>query len=365
MTEATHPDREDEQRRKARILDDSQTLDDYTALAHLLSESPGREDEGWAMLQQALELAASDIQKARLSAEGAWLLYELGWTERAVIMARRALSHIAEHEAAPDVLMFRGISHATLAMAEYSGDRASSERNSALALECLERLLGQYPEYKDFVGACSLAAGVYVLREEHLKAAALYEEVIRRNPSEQDRLDSLVCLGNALRCQGRYAEGETRLREALSLAHVDKRYLPRIYFELGKGQRLSSRSDEALAAFQDALAALEFNPALQKSRAFVGEVKWELGNLYYDAGRHSEAIPAFREALPDILEVYPYLYCHTLISLGHCYLVMREYGRAHDCYEEVLASEQASSEEKAVARDALSALPPLPPPRVH
>lgn len=365
MASSDYATPENEQELRARILARSQRPEDYTALAHLLLESPGREDEGFAVLEQALELPLPDIQKARISAEVAWFLYELNQRGRAMTMAKRALSDIAGQPEAPDLLMTRGISHATLAMYEYSMDRVSSDRHSTLAVESFELLLGQYPDWGDLPDACHYAAGVYVLREEYAKAAALYGEAMRRDPSERNRLESLVYLGNALRCQGHYAEAEARLREALGMVEVDRRILPRIYFELGKLLRVTNRPGEAVIAFEQALSALDFNLALRRNQDFVGEIRWELGYLYCEAKRYEEAISAFREALSNLVRTHAYPYCNALVSLGYCYLMAGQYAKARDCYEEVLASEEASDEERMAAQEGLSRLPPTPPPTIH
>lgn len=340
-------------------------FEDYRVLADILMGTPGREDEGLAVLEQALELPLSDIQKANIIAEIAWFLYELGRMERATSLAHRALTQIAGQAETPEGLMVRGLSHATVANCQYSTDRASSDRAARLALEAFEQLLSEYPHFDEFAGACRYAARLYVLREEYTKAVTHCEQSMRADSSERNRLYALICLGTALRCQGRYGEAQGRLKEALALVEADKRCLPMIHFELGKVYRLANIPEEAVLAFEQALTALGTSRALREDRDSVVQIKWELGNAYYDMGRYDEAVPTFQEVLPEVLEIYPYLYWNTLISLGHCYLATGQYAKARDCYEEVAASEQASRDEKAVAQEALSALPPLPPPRPH
>jgi tetratricopeptide (TPR) repeat protein len=169
-------------------------------------------------------------------------------------------------------------------------------------------------------------------------------------------------MGNALSSQGRYADAEERLREALELVEGDKRLLPRIYVELGTVQLRTSRTAEALVSFEEALKALELNPALRRDPQFVSEIRWTLGNLYYDSRRYTDAASVLREGLPDFP---PHLYCHTLITIGNCHFATGKYGAARECYEEVLASDRASGEEKLAAQGAIAGLPPLPPTRVH
>jgi tetratricopeptide (TPR) repeat protein len=97
----------------------------------------------------------------------------------------------------------------------------------------------------------------------------------------------------------------------------------------------------------------------------IAEIRWELGNLYYDAERYGEAISAFQAALPDLVETLPSLHSDTYLALGHCYLLTRQHAKARDCYEEVLAHSGASTEQKATAQEGLSRLPSLRPPTVH
>jgi len=160
-------------------------------------------------------------------------------------------------------------------------------------------------------------------------------------------------------------EAEARLREALDVVTADKRYLARIYYELGKVLRLANRDDEALVVFGQALAAADPRSVPRGYRSMIAEIQWELGNLHYDAQRYGEALAAFQGALPNLIETLPALYSDTILILGHCCLATGQHARARDYYEEVLASEHSTGDQKATARDGLSQLPPLSPSRLH
>jgi tetratricopeptide (TPR) repeat protein len=362
--EATGPDPENEQELRARIRAGSRALEDYRALADILLDFPGRENEGLAVLEQAIELPLPDIQRASILAEMGWFLYELGRMERAINMAQRALTHVAQQAETPEILMVRGLSHATLAQSQHFTDRAASDQAAQLALEALEQFLGEHPTSEDFTGACLHAAGVYMLRGEYAKAVTLYEKAMQSDPAQRTRLRCLVWIGSALRSDSRYAQAEDCLKRALTLVEADRRVLPNIHLELGKVYRLTSRPEEATVAFEQGLAVLDVNPLLRADRDFVTEIAWELGYLYYEAKRHGEAINSFREVLRRLPgESYPYY--NTLVSLGQCYLATGQYVEARECYEEALAAEHASKEEKEAAQEGLSHLPPLPPRRVH
>lgn len=362
MANANYARRDKEQELRERIQAGLAGLADYRALRDILDEA-GRGDEALAVFEQALDLPVPATEKATALAEMASMLYWLGRRERAINMAEAALSQVAAHGGSPEALMVRGLSHATLANCLYPADRGASRRYAGLAIESFEQLLRDHLDFEELVAACLHAAGVHMLQQNYARAADLYREAMRRDPSERNILHCLVWLGSALRSEGRYAEAEGRLREALDTVEADRRALPRVYFELGMVQRLTNRPEEAMVSFERALAALDFNPALRADRDFLAEVKWELGHLYYSAGRYREAISAFREALPNLPEPYPYWY--ALTSLGHCYLASRQDAQARDCYEEVLAAERASDEDKAAAREGLSRLPPAPPPTIH
>jgi len=351
-----------EQDLRTKILSGSQDLRVYRALVEILMDS-GRENETLAVLEKALDLPLSDIDRSAISAQVAWILYGLGRTDRAITMAKTALTHVEGETDLRQVLMIRGLSHATLAACHYYKDRTLSQWEAQLAIESFERLLNNHPDFEDFALMCRYAAGVYAMQEEYAKAIALYEQAIRGAPSKSNRLYCLLCIGRALCSQGQYAQAERRLREALELVEADAQLLPRVYFELGRVQRLSERPEVAVESFEQAMTALGLGPHLPRDQELDREINWELGNLYYDAGRFADAIAAFRNALPGLPEPYPYF--DTLISLGHCYLIIGHYERARECYDEVLASEKASKEEKATAQDGLSRLPPLPPPRIH
>jgi len=362
VIKATSQSPGDEHKLRTKILAGSQELEDYRALADILLNS-GRAEECLAVLHQALELPLPHIQRARISAETAWILWEFGKPESAIRAAQVALSHIADHPEGPEVLLIRGLGHLTLAVCTYFQDRATSERSSTLAVESFERLLSEYPDYEDLVGACLHAAGAYVQRAEYAKAVALYEEAMRRDPSDQNRLHCLTWIGSALSSDGRYAEAEKRLREALGLAEVDPRGLHRIYFEIGRVLHLTNRPTEALRSFQQALAALEGNPLLRGDRDFIADIKCEVGHILYEAERYGEAISTFAGIISELPRPNPYYY--TLVTLGHSYLATGQHAKARDCYEEVLASKEAPDDNKVVAREGLSRLPPPPRRRTH
>jgi tetratricopeptide (TPR) repeat protein len=363
--EPTNADPKDEQELRARIRAGSRAFEDYRALADILLNTPGREDEGLAILVQALDLPLPGPERAGVAADVGWRLYEFGKDEEAIRAAQGALSDIADQAEMSEVLMIRGLSHATLAFSRYPTDPAGSDRDARLALKAFEQYLGQHASPENLVAVCLHAARIHGLRQDYAKAIALYEKAMQAEPSDWNRLNCLIYIGNALRCLRRYTDAGESLREALALVEVDRRRLPMIYFELGKVHRLTNHPEEAVTAFEQALKALDLSPIMRRDRVFVTETRWELGNSYYDVKGYEKAIAAFREALRDLPEVYPYLYCHTLLSLGHCYLATRQYAGARDCYEEVLASEQASREEKETAQEGLSRLPPLPPPTIH
>jgi tetratricopeptide (TPR) repeat protein len=361
--ETSRPDRPEAKRLREKILAGSQDIQDYRALAGILMES-GEEEETLALLEKALDLPLPDVEQAALSADVALFLYEFGREDRAITVAQAALSQVAGRGDSADVLMIRGLSHAVLAHSLYASDRTSSDRQARLALQAFEHLMSRFPDSEEFAEACRYAGWVCGLTGEHAKAVNLYKTSLQVEPAGKNKLACLVWLANALRCQESYTEAEERLREALRMVVADKRMLPRIYFELGKIQRLTDRPEEALITFEQVLAKLEQNPSLRSDRDFISEIKWELGYLYSGAKRYGEAILNFREVLgrlPD--QGYPY--CNVLVSLGTCYLAVGQYAGARDCYREVLACERASQEERHVAEEGLSRLPPVSGPRTH
>lgn len=363
MARSQAPESEREQELRARILAGSQNLQDYNALADILLSSPGREGEGVAILESALRLTLSGVEKGRLCADIAWFLYELGHAERAAEMAQEALSLAAGEREGPEVLLIKELSHATLANVRYSVGEKSAGQDAQLAIEAFERLLWKYPHFDDIAAACRYCAGVHILRGEHAKAAALYEEAIRRDPSDPNRLYALAALGDSLICQARFDEAERCLRGALEHVESDRRLTPRIHFGLGKLYRSTGREKEAAESFRSALGALGLNPALLADAQFVAEIKWELANLVFARKSYAEASLLFREAIPHLPAPYPYF--DALVCLGHCYLATGEYARARDCYEEVLASQAAAAEERATAREGLSRIPPFARPKAH
>lgn len=182
--------------------------------------------------------------------------------------------------------------------------------------------------------------------------------------NDVDRLSGLVVLAEAFRRQGRFADAERTLEESFRYVKTHRRVLPIIYFNLGLVQRGTNRLADARKSFEEALRVVQDDPHLRNDSHFLTELHWNLGEVCYEVGNYREAAAAFRQVVNLQPKDNEYR-CNALLWLGHSYLGMGDYAGGRRCYEDVLATRDASEEQKAAAKEGLQALPTLPKKWLH
>ncbi len=358
MTESTPVDQQSEAELQQRIAEGSAEIGDYRDLTNMLI-SAERDEEAVTLYQQALNLPLRNLQKARVSMELGWIHYELrGQRTQAQMLAQRAISLLSSEEENPEVLFLRGMSQSLLAHCVWFTDAKSGAEAARVALEWLERVMVESPDFEEVAVAYGDAARLHNLLGNTEKAITLCQKMLDQKLDKRDRLSCLIVLGEALRRERRFTEAGQVGEEALRNWEADKGMLPRLYFERGLIQRLTNRPTEAQRTFQQVLAALQAHPTLCNDPHFLAEVHWNLAELYYESEAYREAAAAFQEVLAHHAKDDPY-HRNALLWLGHCHLGTGAHAEARDCYQEVLNSPHASETEKASAREGLAALPPL------
>ena len=364
MAESYAPDAAKEQELREKIRAGSQELDDYLDLADLL-RAGGRTHEVVPQYREALNLPLTNLQRAEVSTELGWVLYDpLCEEAEARTLAENAIHLLAEEPESPEVLFARASSHGLLAHSVWRTDESTGAEAARQALASYDRGIAESSSTEQIAQAYYDSARLQNLLGKHEVAIPLFGKALECGLHDLDRLYCLITLSNSLRRANHLAEAERVLNEALQHVEADKGALPRIYFERGLILRSTGRPAEAWRSFQEALEALKSDPALSEDEHFLTEASWNLGELSYEAGNYEKAAASFRA----VLSIHPEddsTQRDALLWLGHCYIGTRNYGKARDCYEEVLASRHATEAQLASARDGMAALPPLPKQRLH
>ncbi len=357
MTESTPVDRQTEAELQRRIAEGSQNLGDYRNLADLLI-SAGRGEEAVTLYQRALDLPLTNVQKARASMELGWIFYDvMGKQAQALPLAQSALSLLSNERETPEVLLLRGSGQSLFAHCMWFTDTKSGAEAARGALEWLERVIVESPDFEEVTVAYSDAARLHNLLGNTEKAIALCRKMLDRELNKQDRLSCLIVLGEALRCERRFTEAEQVIEEALRYAEASEGRLPLLYFTRGLIQRGAKRPAEAQGSLDQALAALRARFTLRNDSDFLTEIHWNLAELYYESEKYSEAAASFQIVLTHLPVDHPYR-SYALLSLGHCYLATGAHAAAREYYKQVLTLPHSSLDEKSSARKGLECLSP-------
>lgn len=177
--------------------------------------------------------------------------------------------------------------------------------------------------------------------ELYRSAVVLIKELSRDYPDEPNYRDALasvtIYLGTLLRARGDCQEAERLLRESLQTAELlhqtypDRRTPPhflanaaRSLVALGTLQWSMGRTGEAEGSFRRALAVWEQlvgdHPTASEEpayRQYAMECRFNLGNLYLDQGKLSEAQGCFDQCLPmaeRLAREYPRVPEHRVFS---------------------------------------------------
>jgi tetratricopeptide (TPR) repeat protein len=345
---------ESEEKLRQDLAQGSQDPQVFSRLAELVSAA-GRKDEALSLYRQALTLPLTGLQKATLSAELGWLLYETGKVTEALSLANTASEVLSKEAETPEVVMWRGTSESLRAHCISFTDEKAGTEAAHSALECLKRVMVEAPNFDDIAGVYYDAARLSNLLWNPKDTIVFCEKCLRYDLTEIERLQCLVVFAEALRQEERFADAEKILEEALKLATVEIAALPRLYLEIGIVKRLQNRLEEAQRSFQQALHTLESLPYWLDDPHFLTHVYGNLGELYYESGQYVEAMAAFQKIIgyhpnddTERREAFRWL--------GQSYHATARYAEARDCYEQVLSSPFASEAEKASVQEGLGKL---------
>lgn len=304
----------------------------------------GKYEEAIQLYRKALDLSQQEIQKAEICLELGWLLYEVGRRTEAQTLAQDALLLSSRQPQALESLLNQGAAHTLLAHCLSFTDQTASVESAKRSLEVLEHVMSESSGSEQLASAFYLAARTHILLRDTTKTVALCEKCLQRELGGRERLECLMVLAEALRCEERYQEAERAIECALRYVdtdqeyrEADKRIRQRLALERGLIQRLSSRLASAIETFKQILVEIEADPVLSNDPSISGTVWWNLAAALYESSDYGEAAAAFERALGVHSQNEPNHF-KILLSLGDCYLGMKVYGKAKECYEKVIAS---------------------------
>jgi tetratricopeptide (TPR) repeat protein len=344
-----------EEELRARIAGGSRELDDHEELARVLFDT-GRFEEALAVLRRALELDLAARDRARVSMELGWGLYEEGseGVGQALLLARQAAALLEGETTTAEVRSLQGTLQCLLAHCLWWSDERSARDAARLAVTALEAAIEEAPDAEWARWARHDAGRVYVLLSEGQKAIPHLQAFLDGDLRGYDRLSGVTVLAEALRLARRLEEAGDAVEEALRLASGNRNALPSLYQTRAFIHRDAGRTEDATRDFELTLEALAGHPA-RDDPEWLKTIHGHLGDLYYEAGEYAEAAVAHRQ----LLALYPEggaSHAAALHALGQCHFGLGEHAEARRCFEAVLAARGVSDEYRVAAeRDLLSA----------
>lgn len=337
---------------RQRISSGSQDSQDYVNLANLLADASCY-DEAVELYETAISLAPTSNDRAKVSADLGWALFESGRALEAEKAAEKALSLVTDETTIDQVLLIRGSCQVLLAHCVWSEDPDKAVQCARLAVDSLQKLMTEESKSDIVAVACGLAARAYLLLEDTEKAALITERSLKLSLSDRDRMVCLSLRAEALKRGNRLDEALKALTEAIPYAQSDTNTLRDLLFELGSIQRISNRLVEAKESFQRALELVANDPQTSGNDKFVAEIHWNLGAIHYDLGEYNEAAFEYEQIICSY-DQNTSLHREALLWLGHCYYANGSYREARDSYLSFMASSQSSEEHKAEAQEGIA-----------
>lgn len=342
---------ESQEELRKRIMVGSATQEDYRQFAHYMF-AIGQHEESILFYKKALDLSPQNIQKADISLELGWVMYEMSRRAEAQELAQNAINLLSKQIETPEVLLSRGAAHALLSQCLSFTNLKSSTETARLGLDVIERVMAEIPDSEKITSAYYLAARLHSLLGNTEKTVTLCEKCLQHELENRERLECMLILVEALRSQGRFSEAEHAMEDALRQIDTDKQYVEadkrirqRLSLERGLIQRLSNRLADAAKTFKKMLVEVKADTALRNDPGILGTVYWNLGAVLFEISDYPGAATALEKALGFQPQNEPNHY-KVLLSLGDCYLGTAAYARARDCYEKVVASPHSLDAEK-------------------
>lgn len=351
------PPNEEELRHK--IAGGSQNPDDYRNLADLVIAKGGYE-EAISLYQQAVNLRLTNFQKARVSMELGWLLYQTGQQSKALQLARSALELLSQEPETAEVLACKGASQSLLAHVAWFTDEKSGAEAARVGLEWLKQATDEPSDFEGKAIAYVDSARLYILLGDAQEAIKFCERSLQLELNEIDKLSCLAIYGEALWHEKRFPEAEQVLGDAIRYVEshrpgLYKGLLLGLSLQLGLIQRSTNRLEEARTTLQKVLGAVQADPHLRNDSQFLGEIYTNLGAVYYDSEKYDEATAAFKEALvrhsKDDRDHF-----NALLWLGYCQEAKGDHVNARNSLNQVIVSAHAAEADKTSARRASAEL---------
>ncbi len=247
-------------------------------------------------------------------------------------------------EESSDILYFKGLNHYKLL---HDTDSESRDEHGRQALEMFRKLSRNYSGYQSYMVNYYLGI-LYARINKFSEAIEALNKAIEMSENNTDKISCLTEIANTYSDQGDYSKSEKTFERIFRMTDDNKEYSI-LYFDMGLMYFKSNNNGKAIDAFNNALRYLEFDPVLANHKIYISKLYWCLGKLAYEYRNDvDKAISHFDKVLENISEDHAD-FCDVHTTLGHCYLVKKDYDIAMSCYNKVLSTPSVTDDEKDFA----------------
>ncbi len=338
-----HFNEEDKKRRELeqKVASGTKDVADYGALGQILSEK-GEHNKLIPLYKDALQLEATDFDKADICHELGVALYKLKVKHEAQLYFEKSLSLLSDYEGSSEVLELMGLSYYYLYW--LYADKEKRENACYKSIKLFEKIVAKYPEFEGIVDVRSTMSNLYRELEDHDKAVDCCLATLTLAKSEKEKLESYLCVANAFKFKGDHENAKKYYRKALSVAKVDKTLLSEIHHGMGSLFEDLGDKNGAEVCYEKALKELKFKPETPTTTDFFVELGFRLGVLATERRDFKKAIKHFTACLKKIDSQHKDFW-NIQLWLAGCYCELKRYDMAKMAYEAVLACKDTPREE--------------------
>ncbi len=251
---------------------------------------------------------------------------------------------LENEEESSDVLFFNGLNHYSLL---HDNGNENSDEHVHQALEMFRKLSKKDFDYQS--NTVNYYLGILYTRiHKFSEAIEAFNKSIEMSENNAEKVSCLREIAITYRDQGDYSKSEKTFERIFRMTDDNKDYSI-LYYNMGTMYFNSNNNGKAIGAFNNALRYLEFTPILANHKIYIAKLYWYLGTLAYGYNNDvDKAISHFDKVLENISEDDTD-FCDVHITLGHCYLVKKDYDMAMSCYNKVFSAPSVTADEKDFA----------------
>jgi tetratricopeptide (TPR) repeat protein len=329
-----------------KIKDGSKCFEDYKLLAEIYNKREEYE-KLLILIEKIFNLPIKNKERAITFAFKGIALRSVGNKEE-FSCYEQSMRLLENEKESSEILYTKGYNHYSLS---HDTDNESRDEHGRQALEIFRKLSRKDADYQSYMVNYCLGV-LYARINKFSEAIEAFNKAIEMSENNTEKVSCLSEIAIVYSDQGDYSKSEKTFERIFRMTDDNKDYSI-LYYEMGMMYFNSNSNGKAIDAFNNALRYIEFVPFLVKHKNYIAKIYWCLGTLAYGYNNDvDKAIKHFNKALENISEDHTD-FCDVHITLGHCYLVKKDYDIAMSCYNKVLSAPLVTDSEKDFAMECL------------